>query len=180
MELRAYLDILRRRRWLVILATAVVAAVAGITSSLQTPLYRASASVLLRRGDPAAQLTTSTQTASRPSADADRYLAAQIDIIESQAVAADAAKDVKGATPKALLAQVSATQAGTTDVVRITATDPDPARARTVANAFARAYIESRRLHAVESLDRAAKEVDAKLADIQTQIAKFDAQIAAD
>ena len=46
MELRAYLDILSRRRWLVILATAVVAAVAGITSSLQTPLYRASASVL--------------------------------------------------------------------------------------------------------------------------------------
>ena len=180
MELRTYLDILARRRWLVIMATVVVAAVAGITSSLRTPLYRATASVLLRPGDPSEQLSSQTQTAARPSADADRYAAAQIDIIRSKAVAEAAVADVKGATPTALLHEVSAAQSGSTDVIRISATDPDAARARLVANAFAHAYIENRRQFAVGNLQRAEQEVEAKLNDIGGQIAKLDSQIEAD
>jgi tyrosine-protein kinase len=176
MELRAYLDILRRRRLLIVAATLIVAVVAGITSSLRTPMYTASAQVLLRPGDPSEQITQTNQV-NRQSADADRYLAAQLDIVESQSVAAVAAKDVKGSTTRELLDQVHASQSGTTDIVSISAADPDPARAAKVANAFAGAYIESRRMSAVAGLEKASDEIASKLTELENRIAELDGKI---
>jgi non-specific protein-tyrosine kinase len=177
MELRTYLEILHRRRRLLVAATMIVALVAGITSALRTPMYRADALVLLRPNDPSEQLD-GTQT-NTPVANADRYLSAQLNIIKSESVARAAAKEVSGASV-ALLAQVSAGQSGATDIVRISATDSDPARATKVANAFAKAYIENRRQIAVEGLERAAKELDAKLRELQARIGELDARIAAE
>jgi non-specific protein-tyrosine kinase len=177
MELRTYLEILRRRRWLLVSATMVVALLAGVTSALRTPMYRADAQVLLRPNDPSEQLDATN--ANTPVANADRYLSAQLDIIKSEAVARAAATEVPGATVE-LLAQVSAGQSGATDIVRISATDPDPARATKVANAFAKAYIENRRVYAVAGLERATAEIDAKLRELQNRIGELDGQIEAD
>jgi tyrosine-protein kinase len=176
MELRTYLDILRRRWKLIAAATMIVALTAGITSALKTPMYQAGAQVLLRPNDPLEQIGTERQ-ASRNAVDADRYLSAQLDIIESEVVAREAAKEVPGASLKELRRQVNASQSGATDIVRISATDPDPARAAKVANAFAKAYIENRRQFAVAGLERAAKEIDAKLAELQDRVAQLDSQI---
>jgi tyrosine-protein kinase len=174
MELRAYLEVLRRRRWLVVSVTVLVALVAGITSLLRTPLYRADARVLLRPNDPTEQLKSD----GRDVADADRYLSSQLDIIKSEAVAREAANEVPGLSADGLLAQVSASQSGTTDIVRISATDPQPARATKVANAFAKAYFENRRRFAIEGLERAGKELNAKLTELQARIGDLDARIA--
>jgi non-specific protein-tyrosine kinase len=158
-------------------ATVIVAVAAGVTSSLRTDLYTAGARVLLRPGDTAEQLYADRATASRGAVDADRYLAGQLDIIESEPVAVAAAKLLDGASPKDLLAQVSASQSGATDVVEISATDPDPARAAKVANAFTRAYVENRRDYAVGGLDRVAAELEGKLAELQDRIGDLDAKV---
>jgi tyrosine-protein kinase len=176
MELRNYLEVLRRRRWLMLSTTIIVAMAAGITSVLRTPMYRADARVLLRPNDPTEQL----ESDGRNVVDADRYLSAQLDIIKSEAVAREAAKAVPGSSLSALLDQVSASQSGTTDIVRVSAIGPNPARATKVANAFARAYFENRRQFAVEGLDRAAKELNTKLAELQARIGELDRRIASE
>lgn len=164
MELRAYRDILRRRRFLIVAAMLIAAGVAGIASSLKTPTYTASAEVLLRPGDPAEELYADRRAARAP-IDADRYVAAQVDIVESKAVAQVAASEVKG-RPEELLDQVSATPPGTKDIIVISARDPDPERAAAVANAFARAYMENRRKAAVAGLERASEQIEARLREL--------------
>jgi succinoglycan biosynthesis transport protein ExoP len=175
-DLRHYIAILRRQKWLIVEAVVIVAVVAGVLSNLKTPVYEASARVLLRPNDPAEQLYPGYTITGFT--DPDRYVAAQIDIIESTQVAAEAAKALKGGTPESLLGEVRARQVGTSDMIAVTGRSVDPERARDVANAFARAYIENRRQFAVAGLKRAADDIAAKLAELERQIARYDALIA--
>ncbi len=48
MTLRDYAAVVWRRKWLVILPMLLTALVAGLLSTAQTPMYRASADVLVR------------------------------------------------------------------------------------------------------------------------------------
>ena len=177
MELRAYLEILRRRRAVIIAATLIVALVAGVTSSLKTSVYSASAQVLLRPNDPSEQIDQ-TKLLSRQSADADRYVTGQLDIVHGEAVAQAAIKDLNGVTTKQLLARVRASQAGATDIIKVSAVDPDPARAAKMANAVAAAYIENRRLASVDGLQKASDELQIKLDELEARISDLDQQIA--
>lgn len=177
MELRAYLDVLRRRRAVIIAATLIVAIVAFTVSSLKASVYTASAQVLLRPNDPLEQIDQ-TKVLSRQSADADRYVAGQLDIVHGEAVAQAAIKDVTGVTTKQLLAHVHASQAGTTDIIKVSAVDPDPARAAKMANAVAAAYIENRRQASVDGLQKASDELQSKLNELEARITDLDQQIA--
>lgn len=175
-ELRKYIDILRRHRWLLIKAVVLVAAGAWLLSSLQTPVYRAKAKVLLRPNDPSEQLNpTRTNTGF---SDTDHFVAAQVDVVKSEAVALLAAKSLRHARAQVLLNQITVTQNGTSQTLGVAATDLDPARARDIANAFAHSYIENRRTNAVEGLQRATTDIETRLQSIQTRIADLDHQIA--
>lgn len=177
MELRTYLEILRRRRAVIIAATLIVALVAGVVSSMKTPVYTATAQVLLRPNDPSEQISQGTQQQNRNAADADRYVAAQLDIVEGEAVATAAIKEVKGVTAKQLLAGVDASQDGATDIVKVSAVDPDPARAAQMANAVANAYIQNRKDTAVAGLQKASDELQVKLDELEQRISTLDNQI---
>jgi polysaccharide biosynthesis transport protein len=174
-ELRHYLDIVKRHKWLIVGAALTVALLAGILASLQTPMYRSSARILLRPNDASEQLYPGY--AASVYSDPDRYAAGQIDIIHSEAVAKEAAKSLDNADPESLLGEVSAAQDGTSDILSITGYSIDPTRARDVANAFAKAYIENRRQFAVASLQKASEEIEAKLAELERNIAEYDARI---
>lgn len=176
MELRTYLEILRRRRAIIIAATLIVAIVAGVLSSLKTPVYTATAQVLLHRNDPSEQITQTNQAPTN-SADADRYVSAQLDIVEGEAVAQAAIKNVPGFTVKQLQSEVHASQASATDIIRVSAVDRDPVQAAKVANAVAAAYIENRRLTAVDGLQKAADELQSKLTELEARISDLDTQI---
>ncbi|HVM02349.1 MAG TPA: polysaccharide biosynthesis tyrosine autokinase, partial [Acidimicrobiales bacterium] len=169
MELRAYRDILRRRLLLVVTATVVAATVAGVASRLKTPVYTARAEVLLRPGDPAEELYAD-RAPGRPAVDPDRYVATQLDIVESKAVAQAAAQEV-GGDPDGLLRAVSASQPASKDLIVVSARDRQPERAAQVANAFARAYIENRREAAVAALDRASEQLQGRLAELSALLA---------
>ena len=178
MELRQYLDILRRHRWFILEATVVVGLVAGVLSALQTPSYQGTARVLLRPNDPAEQINPEN-TPSVASSDPERYVTAQKDIIESEAVANEAAKSLPGVTPAAVQEKTSAAPSGASDVLEISGTDVDPVRARDLANAVAKGYIENRRLAAVAGLQRVADDIESKLGPLLTKIAELDVAVGA-
>lgn len=175
MELRRYLTILKRQKWLIIQATVIVGLVAGVLSGMKTPTYRSTSQVLLRPNDSREQLNPgySVEVFSDP----DRYVAAQMDIVRSENVAREAAKAIPGATADAVRGEVGVSQGGLSDVLLISGTSIDPERARDVANAFAAAYIENRRAFAVSGLQKASTEIESKLTDLKQKIAELDGRI---
>src|SRR4051794_26351713 len=177
MELRRYLDILRRRKWLIVEAIILVGLVAGIASSIRTPVYSAKAKVLLRPGDPAEQINPVNTP--QQQVDADRYGSAQADIMRSAAVADEAAKSVPQASAGEIQSKLSVSRNSTSDVVVVGASDIDPVRARDIANAVANAYILNRKNYAVQGLKSASDDVQRRLGDLQARIAALDTQIGA-
>lgn len=177
MELRDSVDILRRQKWLILQVGLLLAVAVGVVSGLRTPLYRATAVVLLRPNDPNEQLNPS-QNARPVSIDPNRYAVAQQGIIASEAVASEAVKFLPGASVEEIEAAVSVRQAGQSDILRISATGPDPDRARDIANAVAQGYLENRRQSAVAGLRKAADDIEAKLAPLQERIVQLDSQLA--
>lgn len=151
---------------------------AGILSNLRTPVYRATARVLLTPNDPTQQLNPVAGNGALGN-DPDRYVAGQINIVKSEGVAAEAVKALPGVSVREVEGKLSVSQDGQSNVLKISATDPDPARARDIAQAVAKGYIENRRQAAVSGLERAAEDIQEKLGPLQAQIAVLDTQMAA-
>lgn len=176
LELRQYFDILKRHKWFIIEAIVAAGLVAGILSSLRTPVYKATARVLLTPNDPNQQLNP-TSGSGAAAGDPDRYVAGQITIAQSDAVATEAAKSLPSLTASKIEAAVSVSQSGQSNILAISANDTDARQARDVADAVAKGYIENRRQAAVSGLQGAADDIQSKLGPLQTQIAQYDAQI---
>lgn len=153
-----------------------VGLLAGIISSLRTPIYRATAQVLLRPNDPTEQLNPNN-VGQNLGIDPDRYVSGQRNIVESAAVAQEASKSLGGMDPLDIDAKTSVAQGGQSNVLNISAGDPDPAQARDLANAVAKGYIENRRQAAVAGLEQAAKDIAARLGPLEASIAQLDARI---
>lgn len=176
LELRHYLDILKRQRWLIVEAVVLVAFVAGVFSALQTPVYQATADVLLRPNDPREQIA---DQATRAPVDLDRYASGQVDVIKSRAVLQAAAKTLGSGTTVAQLQEaVGAGNGASSDKVTVSAKDSDKVWARDAANAVTKAYVENRRQFAVANLDRAAEQIQVKLEDLLAGIAEIENAIA--
>ena len=176
LDLRQYLDILKRHKWFVVEACLVLGLAVGGLSSLRTPTYRATATVLLRPNDPTEQLNPNSN-AQPVGADADRFVTGQRSIARSTPVAQEAAKALRGVSAKQIQDGVSVTQGGQSNVLAISAEDPQPGRARGMANAVAKGYIENRRQAAVAGLERAAKDIQDKLGPLQAQIGQLDVRL---
>jgi len=167
LELRDYLRILRRRKRVV---AAVVVVVVGATlafSYLQTPVYRASARVLLQ---PSASDTLFNQNTGQP-LDVNQ-VQTEIQVVASQPVQ-NKVRSVLGSAPP-----ISAVPVGQTNVIEIRADNTSASRAAQVANAYANAYIDVRRTQQVNDLLAAATQIKTKVADLQRQIDFLNAQAA--
>jgi Mrp family chromosome partitioning ATPase/capsular polysaccharide biosynthesis protein len=149
---------------------------AGIISSLRTPLYRATAQVLLRPNDPTEQLNPNN-VGQNLGIDPDRYVSGQRNIVESAAVAQEASKTLGGLDFKLIDERTTVVQGGQSNVLNISAVDPEPAQARDLANAVARGYIENRRQAAVAGLEQAAKDIADRLGPLEATIAQLDSRI---
>jgi succinoglycan biosynthesis transport protein ExoP len=141
-DLERILAILRRRAGLILLCLFVTAAAAFGFSELQQKQYSASASLLFRNPGFAEDLFgTST---SLPSTDPTREAATNQKLVGLQVVGARAARQLKGLSAAEVSGMVSVSSEGEADVVSVTATSPDPAQAKRVANTFARQFISFR------------------------------------
>ncbi|MGH9179884.1 MAG: polysaccharide biosynthesis tyrosine autokinase [Acidimicrobiales bacterium] len=178
MDVRRGLEVLRRHLVLVVQAVAVVGVLAGVLSSLRSPVYHAAAKVLLRPPDAAGDVLSANRRPLQSQFDADRQVIGQIEIIRSREVVADAAKRLDVPVER-VHTSMAVSQRPSSDVVNIGARNVDPTMARDMANALARAYLDNRREQAVSQLRAASRELEAKLAELQGQIATYDGQVAA-
>ncbi|MDQ3639916.1 MAG: polysaccharide biosynthesis tyrosine autokinase, partial [Actinomycetota bacterium] len=160
LELRDYLRVLRRRRSIIFLAVALVVGAAMTSSLLQTPVYSAQAEILLQPRSTESLFDPQTGQRSDP----ERGLQTEIEVLKSRPVRS-AVRNKLGTAPK-----VSVSPVGQTDVIEVKAESTDPERAATVANAYAREYIDFRRRQAVDDLIAAGNQIQAKIVDLQRQI----------
>src|SRR5919199_839366 len=153
-RLREYLKVVRRR-WLVIVAMIVLTTGAALALSLtQTKQYDATAKLLFRSTEPINVLLGQTSSSSD---DPERQTNTELELIKLDAVAAAARKTLHTSMSNSdLLDKVKTEVEGNSDVVKVTARDPNPRRAAAIANAVATAYVQFRRQSARSSLDEAA------------------------
>jgi succinoglycan biosynthesis transport protein ExoP len=167
MDLRDYLSVLRRRRWIVISAVLVVVAGAVALSLLQTPVYAAHARVLLQPSKTVFEAGSGQATSSPVRVDT------EIQIFESAQVR-DLVRKARGSAPA-----VSAVQVGQTDVIDVSAESTRPQEAADIANAYATSYIDFRRQQAVDALLAAGEQIQRKIDDLQKPIDDLTAAAAA-
>ncbi|HXH55707.1 polysaccharide biosynthesis tyrosine autokinase, partial [Iamia sp.] len=160
---------LRRRKLIIILTTIAVVLVALAYSFLQTPVYRASAEVLLDERASDAILNPDQQT---NSVDRQSRVQTEIEVMRSRLVR-DAVRDELGYTPTVTIATK-----GETSVVSISATDTAPERAAREANAYATTFIDVRREANIADLTEAAEVLEGQLTEIDTQISDQEAVVA--
>lgn len=168
LDLHHYLDVVRRRRWTIIVVTALVAAIALALSVSQTPRYRATAEVLLQ-GDDAEQRLGAAGPAD-PRVNASR-VDTEIGVIESNLVRR-AVQENLGREP-----DVSVSAVGETDIVEISATSTEPEEASREANLYAETYVEWRRERTIDDLLAAQETVQAEIRSLQEQLTAAQAPL---
>lgn len=171
LTLRDVGGILTRRKWLVLVAVISCVGAALAMVFLQAPVYRAEAQMLVRAQPGESVFISQAQSASG----AERAVQTEIQLLESELVT-QRVRQILGLERDPPPA--SGRSIAGTDVVAVRVRSNDPTVARLLADAYVQAYIEVRREQRVDSLLSAATTVQAKLAELQTQIDTLDAQIA--
>lgn len=141
-------------------------AAALAASALSTPMYKASAEVVVQP-----QSAESVFNPSGPSNSATGTVETEIRVVQSDPVRTAAAREL-GRPEK-----VSATRVGETEVMRISATDASPTHAADIANAYAGAYVELRKSQAIGDIDAASEQIRTKIGVLQVEIDALERRI---
>ncbi len=158
-SLHDYLAVLRRRKWLVLLAVVVVPAVAIALSLLQTPKYQASAEVLLSRQNLGALLNNVNDQSL--AGDPARLAQTQADLAQAPEVARRtlALAGIKNMSPAQFLATSGVAAKSDADLLVFTVRNRYPSLTQRLATHYARAYIAYRGELDTAALTRARQEV---------------------
>jgi capsular exopolysaccharide synthesis family protein len=137
------LQTLKDRWWMVAIAMIGGAAIAFLVAVMSTKQYTAESSLLIRQSN---LQTLIDPNASQNSEDPARLAATNLLLVTSTAVA----KNVQAAlgtkeSLSDLTGQIAASTNPDADIITIQATDPDPARAARLANAFADEFVAFQR-----------------------------------
>jgi polysaccharide biosynthesis transport protein len=164
----------RRSLGLLIVVPLALATAGFLSARGQAKVYQATAQVLLRPNDPNERVGTSGGTGTEILY-ADRIVQAQANIARGASVRNAAAAALGDVTPLQLERVVTVTPATDSNILSVSAKDVDPQRATVIANAIASAFLENRRLAAVEPLKSAIQDLDQKVAETQQRIAQLGA-----
>ncbi len=162
--LRDYLNVARRRKWIIV-AAVVLVPLAAIAYSLHQPkLYQASAQVLLSSQNLAAELTGTQTGTSAP----DRVAQTQADLAGTPAVAALTLHRVPGSglTPAGFLGAATVSTATNADLLTFGVSNRDPVLAQKLVNAYASAYTLYRRELDTSAIKHALTGVDKRIAQL--------------
>jgi succinoglycan biosynthesis transport protein ExoP len=166
--LRDYVNVVLRRRWIILLALVLVPA-AGVAYSLeQEQLYRATAEVLIGRQNLAASLTGTID----PSVyqQADRIIQTQANLARVPEVAGrvlERAGLTGTETPKQFLARSAVTAKQNSDMLEFAVTDENPSFAARLATLYANEFKTYRREIDTASLERARSEVQERMTELE-------------
>jgi polysaccharide biosynthesis transport protein len=174
--LRDYLQVVRRRKWIIVEAVLIVPLAALAFSLHQQAQYQGSAQVLLSQQDLANQLTATPSYNNTP---ADRQAQTQADLARVPAVAQKAIKATR--TPMSatnFLAASSATAGTNADILTFNFTSSDPELASRLATAYARAYVRYRLSVDTAAIEAALSEVENELKTLPSHGALYDSLVA--
>lgn len=162
--LRHYLGVLWRRRWIVVLPVVVLAVLVYVLSKQQSPLYEASAQVLLNHQD---QVATSLVGVQTPAEDAGRYAVTQTLVASTPTLAARvlAATGHPFRSATDLLNHTNVYSSA--DVLVFSVTSHDRATTARLASAYARLYTIYRRELDTRELSRTLDELEARIAALR-------------
>jgi succinoglycan biosynthesis transport protein ExoP len=164
--LQQYLQVLRRRKWIALLALIVVPAVAVALSMLQTVEYSASAEVLLSRQN----LSGSLNGVVDPTytVDPQRLVETQMNVAEAPQIAKAVVEAAKlDRTPGQFLASSSVSSKTGADVLDFHVNDHDAKLAAKLVSLYAAEYISYANQLATGAIRNARAEVLSKLAQLE-------------
>jgi capsular exopolysaccharide synthesis family protein len=164
---RDYLRVLRSRRYIVLFAVLIITGSAIAVSVVQTPVYSASAQVLLKPANADTVFNPATGQVTDPT----RAIETEVQLLEGQPIR-DAVRAELGHAPP-----VKSSVIGQTNVIRVTVDDTDAKAAAALANSYARHYVDYRRNQVVDAMLAAGQQVQTKIADLQTQIDALGAKL---
>jgi succinoglycan biosynthesis transport protein ExoP len=157
--LRVYLQILRKRRWWVAALTMLGLTVSLALSLTQQKQYSASAQLLVQATGGINLALGSGQYSVTPT-----DVQTELQLVTSAHVQELVRKKLGSAPP------VSAAEIGQTNVIAVTAVDPDPARAALVANAYARAFVSSSTAATISNLAAAENQLAGQIRALGKEI----------
>ncbi|GIV00432.1 MAG: hypothetical protein KatS3mg014_2047 [Actinomycetota bacterium] len=173
LDLRAYLSVLRRRKWSVLLVTAVAVASALAFSFRQTPIYTSTAKVQVKPPT-ANQYLQNVPVASIVSMDTERQVAASTKVAELAAERLGTDRSTED-----LLEHLDVSVPTNTQILEISFSDPDPATAQAGAQAFAQAYLDFKVQQATQAFASVEEALTAKIKQLQQQLATEQQKLAA-
>jgi capsular exopolysaccharide synthesis family protein len=186
-DLRSYLSVIARRRWLVIITTVLTLGVAVAMSIIPEPTYRVRAQVLTTGvNDPVAMIFGQSGTG-----DLDRQATSQLAFLTSAKLRFAVANAYSGSLPDGEIFRVAASQVSrgdankTSSVVEISLVSTDPDAAVALLNTYAETYVSMRRSIDQENLLETRKRLQDLLIEVGNEIETelepvnaIDAQIA--
>jgi Mrp family chromosome partitioning ATPase/capsular polysaccharide biosynthesis protein len=162
--LRDYVQVVRRRKWIIAQAVVIVPLAALAFSLHQQKMFQGSAQVLLSQQDLGAQLLGQSTYTNDP---ADRQVDTQASLARVPRVAQLAVDRAHSKlTPQQLLASSSVSAGTNSDLLTFSVTNHDPGTAEALATAYAHAYVAYRL-----AVDTAP--INTALTEVNTQIAKI-------
>lgn len=168
LDLRRYLSVLLRRRWIVIGVLVLICASWVSLTVRQSDQYRASAVLLLRSSSSEALLGSPDAVVRARNA-----VATEIGLIESGLVREQVEQEL--GRP----ARVRVLPRGDTDLLAISAVSTDPNEAALVVNTYAEVYIEWKRQSTIDELLKAQETVQNEVAQLELQLAALEEPIVA-
>lgn len=195
------INALRRRKWLILLATLAVGGAVAAGTVRQPKIYQAKAQILLEPAMPKVLGEgIGVDDISQLSREERAFSNTQYKTITSRKVLADVARRLKlgedaeyratlglttddpdeaqGRVLKSLRQSISVEPEGRSRVVSILAEDRDPTRAARIANAVADAYIDYTLESRLENTRRASRWLDKQVAEFADRIEKQEAALA--
>jgi succinoglycan biosynthesis transport protein ExoP len=159
-DLRDYLQVLRRRKFVIALSVTAVLAVALGASYTKTPRYAATAKLLLKPRS--SQFVFADQY--QGYVDPRRSVQTEMEVIKTEPVR-DIVRNKIGSAPPVQVRSI-----GETDLLTIRAENTNAARASLIANTYAAAYIDFRRIQALDQFATASEGIQTKITQLQQQV----------
>ena len=164
--LHTYLMVLRRRKWWVI-SLSLVGLAASLALAISEPKqYSATAQLLVQSSTQAVSLGAQQQVTTND-VQTELQLATSAPVLH-------AVQRRLGSTPP-----VSADEVAQTNVITLTATSSDPARAALIANTYARAFVTQTRAAAISNLSAAQAQLQIQISSLNKQIRALQGRPAA-
>lgn len=167
-SLRDYLQVIRRRKWVILQAVVLVPVVAVLYSLHQTPLYSASSQVLLSNQGLANALAVQPTYSNVPDT---TLVATQAQLARVPKIAQAALEQLhlRDRTATAFLAECSVSSSTTTDVLGFSCSDTDRPLAVRLVNAYSLQYTLYRRQLDTNAIESARRGVAAKASQLAAQ-----------